>query len=451
MSSITVTVSDFTVEGIGLGVYNGKKVFVPGVFPGETAVVESIVEKTGYISGKLLKIIDKSPDRISDFCAIRCGGCSFTGLSYEAELRFKSDYLLRLYGDLPGFTGALYRGVTGMKDPFRYRNKAVYMGGRDQDGRFVLGLYERASHIIAAIPDCSLEPVWMNRLRNGVRDFINGHDDDPEMTDFAENLRYLFLRGRAAGDSVVLDAGRCAVLVLRRGFVPEPVLRYLKTAGISNIIINFNSTSGNRIFGENFQVVSGNPYAVMPLYDRLFLVKPESFFQINTEITEKLYDKAIQLLNPAPDSVIADLYSGIGTISLRLSERVLEVYGIEVISEAVRDAENNSRGFGITNAKFYAGLVEEVLPKLVDEGVKFDGVILDPARKGLEESVINTLAALDVPVIVYISCNPKTQKRDIALFLKLGYRMDCLYAFDMFPHTCHVESVVKLTRVRKCK
>ncbi len=446
MSSITVTVSELTSEGTGLAFYNGKKVFVPGVFPGESAVIEPLVEKPGYISGKLLKITDKSPDRVPDFCAMRCGGCSFTGLSYEAELGFKSVFLLHLYEDLPGFSRELFMGITGMPDPFRYRNKAVYMGERDSDGRFVLGLYERDSHRIADIPDCRLEPVWMNRIRNGLRDLINGPDSDPGMAEFAGNFRYLFLRGQANGDSEASDTGRCAVLVLRQGFVPDPVLEYLRTAGISNIAVNRNSAPGNRIFGEEFQTLRGDPYAVMSLYDRHFLVRPESFFQINTGVTEKLYDKAIELLDPAPDSVIADLYSGIGTISFRLAGRVRMVYGIEAVPEAVRDAENNSRKFGIGNVRFYAGLVEEVLPKLVNGGAKFDGVILDPARKGLEESVINTLAALKVPGIVYISCNPKTQKRDVELFQKLGYRMECLYGFDMFPHTCHVETVVLLSR-----
>jgi 23S rRNA (uracil1939-C5)-methyltransferase len=279
------------------------------------------------------------------------------------------------------------------------------------------------------------------------------------MKTFSENLRYLFLRGAPDGEKSGADnttLRRCAVLVLRTrnddaassAAVPDAVLRFLEQAGIANIAANFNNDPGNRIFGESFQALRGGLYAEMPLLGRVFRVRPESFFQINGEITGLLYDKAIELLDPAPDARIADLYSGIGTISFRLSERARETFGIEVVPEAVRDAERNSEIFGIGNASFYAGRVEDVLPDLVKGGVRFDGVILDPARKGLEESVVNTLAALGVPRIVYISCNPKTQKRDMAWFIKRGYQLECLYAFDMFPHTCHVETVVLLSRAK---
>ena len=523
MSHITVTISELTSEGTGLGFLNGKKVFVPGAFPGETVTLEPVIDKPGYISGRLLEVHKRSPDRIPDFCPVKCGGCSFTALSYEAELRFKSAYLLNLFKDLPGFSEEKYRGITGMPNPFRYRNKAVYVAGWDNaasgepelqnrkadtgneradirnerikgnssrkaadetedrneedgenmgrdnngHGRFMLGLYERDSHKIIAIPDCLLEPAWMNRARNGLRDLVNetisggnsSAEDAREMKIFSENLRYLFLRGAPDGEkSGEADAAfrRCAVLVLRTGndaasssaAVPEAVLRLLEKSGIANIAVNFNNDPGNRIFGEIFQAVRGGLYAEMPLLGRVFRVRPESFFQINGEITGLLYDKAIELLDPAPDARIADLYSGIGTISFRLSERARETFGIEVVPEAVRDAERNSEIFGIGNASFYAGRVEDVLPDLVKGGVRFDGVILDPARKGLEESVVNTLAALGVPRIVYISCNPKTQKRDMAWFIKRGYQLECLYAFDMFPHTCHVETVVLLSRAK---
>lgn len=523
MSHITVTISELTSEGTGLGFLNGKKVFVPGAFPGETVTLEPVIDKPGYISGKLLSVQERSSDRIPDFCQVKCGGCSFTALSYKAELRFKSAYLMNLFKDLPGFSEEKYCGITGMPNPFRYRNKAVYVAGWDNSasgepelqnrkagdewndrkpgdesgerkeghdskkagdkskkeqaenkgrnnngsGRFMLGLYERDSHKIIPVPDCLLEPFWMNRVRNGLRDLINetiygGNSlvgDPREMKTFSENLRYLFLRGAPDGEkSGEADAAfrRCAVLVLRTmnddaaspGGVPEAVLSFLEQAGIANIAVNFNNDPGNRIFGESFQAVRGGLYAEMPLLGRVFRVRPESFFQINGEITGLLYDKAIELLDPAPDAIIADLYSGIGTISFRLADRAGETFGIEVVPEAVRDAERNSEIFGIANARFYAGRVEDVLPELVKGGVRFDGVILDPARKGLEESVADTLAALRVPRIVYISCNPKTQKRDMAWFIKRGYQLECLYAFDMFPHTCHVETVVLLSRAK---
>ncbi|WP_406043977.1 23S rRNA (uracil(1939)-C(5))-methyltransferase RlmD [Succinimonas sp.] len=521
MSHITVTISELTSEGTGLGFLNGKKVFVPGAFPGETVTLEPVIDKPGYISGKLLSVQKRSPDRIPDFCAVKCGGCSFTALSYEAELRFKSAYLMNLFRDLPGFSEEKYRGITGMPNPFRYRNKAVYVAGWDNspsgepelqnrkagtgneradkrnerikgnysrkaadetedrkeepaenrgwnnngNGRFMLGLYERDSHKIISVPDCLLEPSWMNRARNGLRDLVNetisgrnsSGGDVREMKIFSEKLRYLFLRGAPDGEKSWEDDAafrRCAVLVLRTGndaatssaAVPEAVLSFLEQAGIANIAVNFNNDPGNRIFGESFQAVRGGLYAEMPLLGRVFRVRPESFFQINGEITGLLYDKAIELLDPAPEVRIADLYSGIGTISFRLSDRVRETFGIEVVPEAVRDAERNSESFGIGNARFYVGRVEDVLPDLVKSGVRFDGVILDPARKGLDESVAETLAALGVPRIVYISCNPKTQKRDMAWFIKRGYQLECLYAFDMFPHTCHTETVALLLK-----
>lgn len=429
MTICNLVISELTSEGEGVAYEGDHKIFVKGAFLGENVEVELFGEKAKYSQGRLLKVIKPSVDRCESFCEVNCGACAFTSLNYAAELEFKKNIILNLFREIPDFTDSLFGRVLPMDDPFAYRNKAVYACG-ESNGKVVLGLYERNSHKVIEISNCRLEQDWMNEARLIVQNNI---------TD-ALNLRYLFLRGSN-------NTPKMAVLVCRSELTEiNEISEELAKIGIENVLLNINCSMGNRILGDDFRLIKGSDQIKLNLLGCDFMVKPDSFFQINSFQTENLYKLAVELLNPTKDENVADLYCGIGTISLYLSDKVNHVYGIECVETAVNNALENAKLSGATNVEFKYGLVEKELPKLIQNGEKVDCAILDPARKGCDESVFETLSNCGANRIVYISCNPISQCRDIIVAQKFGYKLEKVEAVDMFPHTSHVETVVLLSR-----
>ncbi len=439
MSVVTVKIQDLTIEGVGIGFIGNKKIFVDGALPEETVTVEIILDKENYAQGQIKSIDSESPYRVQSFCSECCGGCSFKNFSYTKELSFKANYLLSLFKDLHSFSPEKFHGIEEMKSPFRYRNKAIYMASYD-DNIFNLGLYEKGSHKVVNINDCLLEQPWMNEIRNALRKYIQDANSI-DVKEFGKNFRYLFLRGNNSFD-------RQAVIITRTNRVPKEIEDLLFNYGITNISININDSLGNSIFGKEFLVLRGNSTVAMSLYAQKYSLRPNSFFQINTEMTEVLYKSAIDLLEFSKDDVVLDLYSGIGTISFQIAPKVSQVIGIECVQEAVNDAKENAKLLEIKNADFFAGYVEEILPGLINKYGKISSAILDPARKGGEKSVLDTLKKSGIEKFVYVSCNPKSLKRDLVYAQEIGYKIEYIKGFDMFPHTAHVETVVLLSKVQ---
>lgn len=432
---IEVVVSSLSKEGEGIALFNSKKIFIKGALLGERVLVSLYDEHDKYAQGQLEKVLIANPNRTESFCQNPCGACSFTCLSYKAELDIKIKDLNILFDDLSNGK-ELYSSanVYGMQEPFEYRNKAIYACGL-VDGEYVLGLYARNSHDIIRINNCCLEPKWINKVRNSLCKLINNY------TDFATKIRYVVFRGTSSTEKLV-----CFV-VSEGTDIPKDIISLLeKDFAISNIVININNTEGNRILGEETKIISGDGSIAINLLDNIYNLDIYSFFQINHSQTEVLYSKAIDLLNPNKQDKVLDLYCGVGSISLSLSKRCQHVYGIECVPEAIENAKKNALANSIDNADFYCGLVEDVLPTLIKDNISISGALLDPSRKGCEQSVFEVLSKVGVNRIVYISCNPTTQHRDILYAKTLGYEIKECLAVDMFPHTRHVETVVLLSR-----
>lgn len=429
MSTYNLVVSEFTSDGEGIAFYNDKKVFIKGAFVGETVEVELFGEKQHYAQGRLIKVIVPSSCRCEQFCDVNCGACSFTAMSYESELQFKEDFILKLFKNIPSFVPQMYGKIIPMEKPFNYRNKAVYACG-ESCGKAVLGLFEKNSHNIVPIHTCAVESNWMSKAKDIVQQSIVN----------ISAWRYLFLRGSD-------DSEKIAVFVCWNEVEEaQEIAQKLSEIGINNVVLNVNNSSGNRILGDNFKQIIGSNQIQMEMLGLNFTVKPDSFFQINSIQTSKLYQLAVDMLNPSSNENVADLYCGIGTISIFLAQKVKNVYGIECVEAAIQDAMQNAENNKISNVHFTYGLVENELPKLVESNIQIDCAILDPSRKGCDSSVFRVLSECGANRVVYISCNPISQCRDIECAIQQGYQIERVESVDMFPHTAHVETVVLLSR-----
>ena len=443
---LQLMVKDLTEEGEGIAYSpSGLKVFIRGAYPNEVVKAELYDVKEKYAQGRLQQVVEQTVPRCTPFCTNQCGSCSYTNIGYESEISFKEKKLLDLYENLPGnlFEKKMYQGFVGMDNPFRYRNKAIYAVEKIND-EYQVGLYRRNSHDIISVNECAVEPEWINIARNSLRNTLNSESFRRETGEENDRtLRYVFFRGTDDGEKL-------AVLVVYRKFREvEILMNTLNSIGIRNVLVSVNDSSGNRILGDSMEVLSGSDCISAELLNLKFVVNPYSFLQLNTDQTEKLYTLAVDLLEPETDDEILDLYCGIGTISLYLAGKCRMVYGVECVKEAIDNANSNAKANGISNVDFRVGLVEKVLPEIISEGHRLTKAVLDPARKGCAPGVFKALSSAGIDRIAYISCNPKTQCRDMAEASACGYKIDKLIAVDMFPHTLHVETVVLLSREKQ--
>ena len=477
--SIKLTVTDLTDEGEAIAfTAEGLKVFIKGALPGEVVETDLYGITPNYAQGKLLKVLEANPCRCPPFCDNSCGSCAFTELAYNAEIELKKQKLHSLFKTkLPeSYDETLFKDFVSMDNPFSYRNKSIYAVTRT-DGKYVVGLYERDSHNIVRIRNCRLEQEWINRTRNRIIEVLNSEEfrkyapdnvnvsnnvnsdsevfsnsrkdsqsDIKSSSGSGDNLRYIFFRGMNDGEKMV-------VMVFHH--TPENkqqlhlIAQAIKETGVDNILININDTPGNRVLSDLNQVYNGRDRIEINLLGLNFLVHPNSFLQINLEQTAKLYTMAVDMLELNNNDEVLDLYCGIGTISLYMAQKAKKVYGIEYVQSAVDNAKSNAEKNNIQNVDFRAGLVEKILPQIIAEGHRITKAVLDPARKGCDDSVFKVLADAGVDIIAYISCNPKSQCRDVAVAESYGYRMKSLNAVDLFPHTQHVETVVLLSREKQ--
>lgn len=435
-NEVKLTMVDRASSGDAFAYLDNKKIFVAKALIGEEILVRITQVNPTFALGKIVKIIRSSPNRMDSFCNNECGGCTYTVVNYKHELEEKKQGLKKLY------EGTKYEflvgnaPIIGMSYPFNYRNKAVYACSYNSD-KLTIGLYARGTHSIVPICACKLEAIWMKNVKNIIHSMFS-----LELNSEAANLRYIFLRGEDAGEKMCV-----LVFAQKPKFSTLEALKELAIRiNITSLKVNINGDIGNRIFGKEFILVYGTDTIETKILGSLFRINAESFLQVNSSQASVLYQIALKLLSPSKDEVLVDLYCGAGTISLYAKSFVKQVIGIECVSSAVEDARYNAKLNGCDNVEFRCGLVEEVFPKLRSENITIDCVILDPARKGCEPSVFKTLDEFNVKRFVYISCNPKTQKRDVEIANSFGYSMIAFEAVDMFPHTEHVETVVLLSR-----
>ena len=444
----TVTVEGYASKGEGVARLEGRVIFVKGALVGETCRVKVLKDAGKIVYAKLEELLERSPSRIEPKCPNfgKCGGCDLWHMDYAEELRFKlkraEDALRRIGGlDVP------ITGIIGADTPEKYRNKAIYNVGK-REGRAVTGFYRERTHEIVPAEICFIQAEVADRAAAAVRAWMNRY----AVTAYNEELRsgtvrhvfcrYAFATKKAQVTIVSYDRQLPHTDVL----IEEIKKHCPETAGI---VLNINRTRGNTVLAGEFITLWGEAFITDELCGLTFKLSPRSFYQINREQAEKLYEKALGYASLDGTQTVLDLYCGTGTITLVMASRAAKAIGVEVVEAAVDDARENAEMNGIKNTEFICADAGESAAGLKSRDIHPDVVVVDPPRKGLQPNVIETIAGLSPDRVVYVSCDPATLARDLKLFEQLGYKAQEATAFDMFPRCAHVETVAWMTRVKE--
>ncbi len=444
---VEIDIENIGSNGEGIGRVEGFAVFVEGAIAGERVQVKILKVAKNYAYGKLMHLIQRSPDRIEPSCPHykRCGGCQLQHLSYDAQLSYKTQQVKDAFQRIGGLPDILVHPTIGMEDPWRYRNKAQFPIGFIRD-QLALGFYAPRSHDLVDIDKCPIQHGINDKVTSIVRAFIKTYDIPVYKEEKHEGiLRHVVTK-------VGFKSNQLMVIVVTNG--PDlPRRSELVTLlregipGITSIVHNIQSQKSNVVLGDKNITLWGQDYILDSIGELKFKISPLSFFQVNPAQIEKLYGKALAYAKLTGTEKVIDVYSGIGTISLFLAKQAAKVYGIEVIPQAIKDAKANAALNEITNVEFILGEAETALPRLASLGLKPDVIVLDPPRKGCDPKLLETLLEMAPERIVYISCNPATLARDLKILTADGYEAVEAQPVDMFPHTVHVETVVLITRV----
>jgi len=439
-------------DGEGVGRVNGFTLFVSGALPGERVLVRVEHLKKQYGYAELLQVVEASPERVKPDCGIyeQCGGCQLQHLGYEAQLRVKRQQVvdnLQRIGKLtvqqaPGEEGILVHPTLGMSDPWRYRNKAQVPFGEEQGG-LIGGFYAQGSHRIIDMDECLIQHEANDEVVARIKDIgarlgITAYNEEHH----AGLLRHVVVKvGFRTGEIMV-------VLVTNGEAIPraEEWVAGIREAvpSVKSICHNVNMKQTNVIFGDETHVLWGSEVIYDYIGDVKFAISARSFFQVNPVQTEVLYGKALEYAALTGGETVVDAYCGIGTISLFLAQKAGQVYGVEIVEEAIADARKNAELNGMKNVHFEAGPAEVVLPAWTRQGVRPDVIVVDPPRKGCDAALLATILELQPRRVVYVSCSASTLARDLRVLVDGGYRVAEVTPVDMFPHTVHVESVVLL-------
>jgi 23S rRNA (uracil1939-C5)-methyltransferase len=443
-----VDVHGMGYEGEGVSKIDNFTVFIPGALENEKVKIKIVKINKNFGFGKLMEVLEPSPDRAEPECAIykRCGGCQLQHLSYGAQLKFKKNRVedcLRRIGKLEGFT---LHDTIGMDNPYRYRNKVqIPVGSRD--GKAAIGFYAQRSHDIIDMDSCLIQNETADRVIGLVRGWVDRHNI--EAYDEQRNsgtLRNIMVReGFRTGEVMV-------VLVTRTKQLPykEELVAALKKGipGLKSVIQNINPKQTNVILTDECVTLWGSDTISDYIGEFRFNISPLSFFQVNPVQTEVLYSKALEYAGLTGNETVFDAYCGTGTITLFLSKKAKKVYGVEIVPQAIENARINAEQNGVKNAEFIVGEAEKVIPDLIKQGVKADVVVVDPPRKGCGIELLEAIAGIAPKRIVYVSCDPGTLARDLGILKELGYETKEVQPVDMFPMTGHVETCVLLVRQR---
>ena len=448
---LTLRVERLSSDGSGVAHSpDGETVFIPGAAPGDEARVRIVKDCKRYAFGILDEVLTPSPDRIPVDCAVAgpCGGCSLRHLDYAAELRAKQENVADAFARIGGLDVPVLP-IVGSPEVNRYRNKVQFPVGVDKSGKPCIGFYAGRTHRIVPCPDCRLQPGVLNEIGNALCAFFAEKGIQPYSEETGRGLvRHIFLRRGAHSGQIMV----CLVCTRARLPYAEELCTRLKAqfAEITTILLNVNAKNTNVILGTETHTLYGQGYIEDTLCGVPVQLGPLSFYQVNTLAAEQLYGIAAQYAQLTPDDLLLDLYCGMGTIGLSMADRCRELVGVEIVPEAIADARKNAERNNITNATFAVGAAEEVIPRLYrEEGIAADVVVVDPPRKGCDARLLETILQIAPEKVVYVSCNPATLARDLAVLAAGGYHVREVQPVDQFPHTNHIENVCLLTRERE--
>lgn len=442
---IKLNIDGCSSNGSGIGRHEGMAIFVPATAVGDEITAHILKVKKNYAFAKVEEVLSASKDRIAPECPVylKCGGCVFSHMKYDAEKEIKADHVRECFKRIGGVNPE-FEPIIGGDSEKHYRNKAQYPVAID-NGEIKIGFYSSHSHRVVHCPDCLLQPVEFGGILGAFCDYIKENNVSIyDETAHTGVLRHIYLRkGTASGETMV-----CAVINGKK--LPNEdglVSRLLESDGsIKSIIVNSNTEDTNVILGKKCRILWGNDSITDILCGLKFKISPLSFYQVNRNQAERLYNKAAEYASLTGKETVLDLYCGAGTIGLSMAKNAKEIIGAEIVPEAIEDAKINAEINGIKNARFICGDAAKAAETLEKEGVTPDVIILDPPRKGCSEDMLKTAARMQPERIVYVSCDPATLARDCGIFDSLGYTAVKATPVDMFPRTGHVETVCLLTK-----
>lgn len=436
-----VEIIDNGYEGEGIAKIDNFTIFIPGAIKGEKVKILIVKVLSSHAFGKVIEIINKSEFRQDFDCLTykRCGGCNLRHIKYEQTLKIKQNSVQSLVNKTLKNKIEVQETV-GMENPFHYRNKAQYPFGVNKDGEPVIGVFANRTHEVIPIDKCLIQNPQSEEIAKYILNFIK----ENKISIYNEKTRRGLFRHVVIKVGVQTGQIMCILVINGKDIPKEEQLKVELTTRfpqIKSIVKNINMKNTNVILGQKNINIFGNGYIEDKLGDYIFKISPLSFYQVNPIQVKKLYNLGVEMAQISKEDTVFDLYCGIGTISLFMSKYAKKVYGIEIIREAIDAANENAKINNVNNTEFYAGDVEIVLDDLIkNKGITADIVMFDPPRKGLDRNTINNILMIKPKKIVYISCNPATLIRDLALFEEL-YEIKTIVPVDMFPWTSHVECV----------
>lgn len=444
---VTVRIEDMGTDGEGIGKVDGFTLFIKDALIGDVVEAKLMKVKKNYGYARLMNIITSSPDRVEPKCPVyrQCGGCQIQALDYQAQLKYKERKVRGNLERIGGFTDIELEPIIGMENPYYYRNKAQFPVGTDKNGEIVTGFYAGRTHDIIPNTKCYLGAEVNEEILQVVLEYMKKYCVSVYNEITGKGLvRHVLIRtGFTSGEIMV-----CIVANGKKLPQAEKLVEALRRIeGMKSITLNVNEKHTNVILGEEVRLLWGTTYIQDNIGDITYRISPLSFYQVNPVQTRRLYETALEYADLKGEETVWDLYCGIGTISLFLSQKAKKVYGVEIVPQAIEDARENALLNHIENAEFYVGKAEEVLPKLYEKkGIYADVIVVDPPRKGCDEKCLETIVKMQPKRVVYVSCDPATLARDLRYLCNRGYEVKRGRACDMFPMTGHVETVALLTR-----
>ena len=437
-------ICDYTAEGQGVAKIDGCAVFIPNAIVGERCMVRIEKAQKTWAAGKITELLEKSPHRVNRECPVAklCGGCDFWHMDYEEECRLKAD---RVKQALNRIGGENLQDVPLLAAPtcYDYRNKAQYPVA-SKKGRAYAGFFRAGTHQVVENDRCRILPEETDRIKKIVIDYVNHfrisvYDEETQKG----LLRHIYVRRGAVSGQVLV----CLVCNGRKlPHAEELVKRLQAVSGFTTLVLAVNTRPGNAILGDEFITLYGPGYIEDTLCGLRFRLSPRSFYQVNHHQAQRLYEAAISQAQITKDDLVLDLYCGVGTITLAMAKAAGKVIGVEVIEQAVQDAKDNAVRNGIENAEFFCGDAGKAALELESKGIRPDVIVVDPPRKGLNADTIEALDKMSPRRLVYVSCDPATLARDVALLKERGFAVQSAQAADLFPRCAHVETIVLLGR-----
>jgi len=441
-----VDIIDNGYEGEGIAKIDNFTIFIPGAIKGEKVKILIVKVTSSYAFGKILEIIEASKDRVKGIdCETyrRCGGCNLRHVKYEKTLEIKKETVQNLVNKNLK-TKIQVKDTIGMENPFNYRNKAQYPIGIDKENNPIIGVFANRTHEVIQIKECMIQNKESEKIAKQICNFAKENN----ISVYNENTGKGLLRHIVIKVGIKTNEIMCILVLNGKEITNETnLVKQLtnKYPNIKTIVKNINTKNTNVILGKENITIYGNGYIYDKLGNYTFKISPLSFYQINPIQTEKLYNLALEKAELTGKEILFDLYCGIGTIGIFMASKAKEIYGIEIVEDAIKDAKENCKINNITNAKYFAGDTEKLLSDLIEKDkIIPDVIVVDPPRKGLDKTTIENIKKIKPNKVIYISCNPATLVRDLS-YLEEIYETKEIQPVDMFPFTSHVESVVVMS------